>query len=405
MMTINKANQINRNIGLYIHLPFCQRKCSYCGFLSLANQPQTLIQQYLTNLLVESNLQFDELERNKDISETDQYIIDTIYIGGGTPSLINGKDMITLLEGIRKKWPITETAEITMESNPNSLTAENMHAYLKAGVNRLSIGVQSFDDAILEEIGRLHDAKSAVSAVGMAKDAGFANINIDLMFGLPGQTLQQWEATLHTAVSLEPTHLSLYTLQIEEGTKLYHDYKADKLPMVDLDVDRACYHYAINYLKSNGYNQYEISNFAKENYVCKHNLKYWSLDDFLGIGINASSCLAGRRWRNLTDLNQWTSQIENRQLPIDPVSMHQDSFRDAMGIFVFTGLRKKEGISLEEFKSRFGVEFFKVYADRMVQLKQYQLQGQMDWSDSITGRVWITEAGIDHSNEIMSEFV
>jgi oxygen-independent coproporphyrinogen III oxidase len=404
-MTINKVNQTNRNIGLYIHLPFCQRKCSYCGFLSLENQPEMVIKQYLINVLSEAKLQFDSLNHRMNGRNNSTYIVDTIYIGGGTPSLINGKDMLALLDGVRHIFSIADSAEITMESNPNSLTEENLLAYRKAGINRISIGVQSFDDGILAGIGRLHDSKGALKAVCMTKNAGFENINIDLMFGLPGQTFQQWEESLNAAVSLDPTHLSLYTLQIEEGTKLYQKYKADKLPLVDLDVDRACYHYAIEFLKKNGFNQYEISNFAKDNYECKHNIKYWSFEEFLGLGLGASSYVDGKRWENVSCMEQWTSQIENKTLPVDNESLHHESYKDAMGTFVFTGLRKTEGISFEDFKNRFGLDFFRAYAGCMNQLEQYRSQGQLDWSNCSTGRLWITEVGIDHSNEIMSEFV
>jgi oxygen-independent coproporphyrinogen III oxidase len=403
-MTTNKENQTNRNIGLYIHLPFCQRKCSYCGFISLENQPEIVIRQYLRNLLVEAELQAEEL-KHKDDRNNRQYSIDSIYIGGGTPSLISGKDMIFLLDGIRRNMSVTDSAEITMESNPNSLTVKNLQDYYKAGINRLSIGVQSFDDGTLSSIGRLHDSACAVSAVGMAKNEGFENINIDLMFGLPGQTFNQWEESLNAAISLSPTHLSLYTLQIEEGTKLYKDYKADKLPLVDLKVDRASYHYAIQFLKKNGYNHYEISNFAKDNYVCRHNMKYWSLEEFIGLGLNASSYLDGIRWKNVSKMDQWTSIIDNKKLPIDIESIHQETHKDAMSTFIFTGLRRTEGISFVEFRSLFGLDFMNAYPEVMNQLKQYRNKGLLDWTNINTGRLWITEAGIDHSNEIMCEFV
>jgi len=400
-----KVNQINRNIGLYIHLPFCQRKCSYCGFLSLENQTELVIAQYLKTLQNEANLQFEEFIKHKTDSVERQNVVDTIYIGGGTPSLMSGTDMITLLDGIRKIWPVADSAEISMEANPNSLTLENLSGYRKAGINRLSIGGQSFDDGILSGLGRLHDSKDALKAVRMAKDAGFDNINLDLMFGLPGQSLEQWQETLNVAISLDPTHLSLYTLQIEEGTKLYQDYKAEKLQKVDLVVDRACYHYAIEYLKNNGYNQYEISNFSKAGYACKHNLKYWSLDEFVGLGLNASSYVHGKRWRNLSEIDKWTTQIDNGKIPVDYMSLHQETIKDAMGTFLFTGLRKTSGISFNEFKTRFGLDFFQVYAARLKQMEEYRSQDQLRWSDPINGRLWITEKGIDDSNDIMSEFV
>lgn len=278
-------------------------------------------------------------------------------------------------------------------------------AYRVAGVNRLSIGVQSFDDNILRDIGRLHDSQAAVHAVSMAKNAGFDNINLDLLFGLPGQTLSSWKESLEKAVSLQQSHLSLYTLQIEEGTSLYKDYKADKLPLIDLSVDRASYHYAIDYLSKNGYAQYEISNFAKAGYECRHNLKYWSMDNFLGIGLNSSSFIDGKRWRNLSEMDQWNSCVEHRIAPIDKNSVEVDTASDAMGIFLFTGLRKTSGISLEEFSKRFGVDFFRKYSNIKNQLDEYREKGYLVWSDTGSGRLWLTESGIDHSNEIMSEFV
>jgi oxygen-independent coproporphyrinogen-3 oxidase len=371
----------------------------------LENQTTTVIQNYIKHLIAESRLQLRRVEKEMKGDGINQYVIDTIYIGGGTPSLISGNDMSNLLEGIRDHWPISNASEITMEANPNSLTAEKLHAYRKAGINRISIGVQSFNDSILSGIGRLHDAKCAENAVYLAKEVGFQNINLDLMFGLPGQSLQQWKESLQTAVSLEPTHLSLYTLQIEEGTKLYQDYKSEKLPLVKLEVDRACYHYAIEFLKHHGYAQYEISNFAKVGYECIHNIKYWSFEEFLGIGLNASSYLNEKRWRNLSDLEVWSSGIQNGILPIDPSTWRQDTLKDAVGIFLFTGLRKTQGISFEEFSHRFEQDFFHFFANNMDQLDRYRAQGLLDWSDSKTGSLWITEAGFDNSNEIMSEFV
>lgn len=319
--------------------------------------------------------------------------------------MIQGTDMMSLLEGIRAHWTLKEDAEITMESNPNSLTAKNLHGYRKAGINRLSLGVQSFNNRLLGEIGRLHNSQAAIDAIAMAKFEGFTDINLDLMFGLPGQSLEEWKESLDTAVALAPTHLSLYTLQIEEGTKLYVDYKSEKLPMVDLDVDRACYHYAIDFLKHNGYNQYEISNFSKDGYVCKHNSKYWSMVDYLGLGLNASSYIDGTRWRNVSGLDLWTSLIHKGTLPLDSKTLQRDTVKDAIGIFLFTGLRKTQGISFQEFTRLFGLDFFQVYAGNMERLGHYRKLGLLDWSDPITGWLWITETGIDQSNEILTEFV
>jgi oxygen-independent coproporphyrinogen-3 oxidase len=404
-MTTNKTTIKNRSIGLYIHLPFCQRKCSYCGFLSLVDQPAETIAAYLEALLAESGIRSAEIAKMFNLAHGVKPSVDTLYIGGGTPSLLSGEQAITLLEGLRQHWDVSQQAEITMESNPNSLTREKLHAYKKAGVNRLSIGIQSFDDNILKSIGRLHDKSTAMEAVSMAKDAGLENVSVDLIFGLPGQSLAQWTDTLQTAVSLNPEHLSVYTLQMEEGTPLYEAYKEEKLPLLDLEVDRACYRHAVKFLDRHGYHQYEISNFSLDGYECAHNLKYWSMDEFLGLGLIASSYMDGVRWQNLADMDEWHAAISEGVSPTDRTTVKKDNKQDEMGIFLFTGLRKTVGISLSEFRQRFGLSVFEAYGHCLKQLKTYKEQGLLDWSDAENGRLWITRKGIDCSNDIMSEFV
>lgn len=335
----------------------------------------------------------------------DHSMVDSIFIGGGTPSLVSGHDIKKMLDDIRNRWVLAADGEITMESNPNSLLEQNLAAYREAGVNRLSIGVQSFDDGLLAQLGRLHDAQCARTSVELARKAGFENINLDLMFGLPNQTERQWMDTLRTAVSLQPEHLSLYTLQIEEGTPLYRDYKAEILPSVDPKLDRACYHEAIRFLKKYGYERYEISNFSKQGRQCKHNLKYWSMDNYLGFGLNASSHMDGTRWTNVSNMEAWENALSGQQLPIAGNHTKIDNAREGMGIFLFTGLRKTQGISFTEFNNRFGMDFFQAYDEILEHLKAYRNDGLLDWSDSSNGNLWLTEAGIDCSNEIMAEFV
>ena len=420
MMTINNKNienrsittsQANDNLGLYIHLPFCQRKCDYCSFISLIDQSEEMILAYLDHLLIESELQHKKKITLKPSNQnvTSQYLVDSVFLGGGTPSLVSGESIKKLLTGIRSHWTVSDDVEITMECNPNSMTPKSLAEYLDAGVNRLSIGIQSFDDALLMQIGRLHDATCAKEAITMAKLAGFENINLDLMFGLPGQTLYQWMQTLRMAISLEPSHLSLYTLQIEEGTKLYQDYRSEKMSAVDVNLDRKCYHDAIEFLKINGFGQYEISNFAKQGYECKHNIKYWSMENYLGLGLNASSHINGIRWKNLSSMELWMKAIQAHQLPMEEESLKSDTQREGMGIFLFTGLRKTQGISLLEFKNRFGIDFFQAFGESIDQLHGYRSRGLLNWTDQQTdqqdGRLWLTQAGIDYSNEIFSEFV
>ena len=319
--------------------------------------------------------------------------------------MLTGEQATALLLGLRRCWDIPLQAEITMESNPNSLTREKLASYKKAGVNRLSIGIQSFDDNILKSIGRLHDKKTAIEAVTMANDAGFENVSVDLIFGLPGQSLEQWSETLQTAIALKPQHLSLYTLQMEEGTPLYEAYKQEKLPLLDLDVDRACYRHAVELLGEHGYHQYEISNFSLDGYECAHNLKYWSMGEFLGLGLNASSYMDGARWQNLADMDEWHSALAKGMAPTERTTIKNDSNQDEMGIFLFTGLRKTDGISLSDFRQRFGLPVFEAYGHCLEQLENYKEQGLLDWSEAENGRLWITRKGIDCSNDIMSEFV
>lgn len=394
-------------MGLYIHIPFCQRKCSYCGFCSLTNQTDEAITRYIHFLSDEFRLRRESLSTffRNCYEPGAEPIVDSVFIGGGTPSLVSGADINKMLDEIRSLWALTTDAEITMESNPNSINHDNLNEYRNAGVNRLSIGVQSFDDGLLAQLGRLHDAQCARNSVEMARKAGFDNINLDLMFGLPNQTGRQWMDTLQTAVSLQPEHLSLYTLQIEEETPLYRDYKSEILPSVDPDLDRACYHQAIRFLKKYGYEQYEISNFSKHGRQCRHNLKYWSMENYAGFGLNASSHIDGCRWTNVSDMVEWEHALSCKQLPINSIHTKTDDMREGMGIFLFTGLRKTQGISFTEFNNRFGTGFFQAYSEILERLQAYRSDGLLEWSDPSNGYLWLTEAGIDCSNEIMAEFV
>lgn len=404
--TSKQRHPHSRKVGLYIHLPFCQRKCDYCGFYSLDRQTDVTRKQYLDDLLHEIRMRKTWLETGLPNNPgPEAYVVDTIFIGGGTPSLYEGQDINRLLDGIRQSWQLDEQTEITMESNPNSLSFNKLSDYKQAGVNRLSIGIQSFDNTLLSQLGRLHNADCGETSVAMARQAGFDNISLDFMFGLPGQTMDQWTDTLERAVSLKPSHLSLYTLQLEEGTRYYQAYKSGHLPLLDHTLDRIFYHEAIALLKQYGYQKYEISNFAKSGRECLHNLKYWSMGEFFGFGPAASSYLNGTRWSNFNTLNQWSEAMQNGRLPVAPATVKADSRQDEIGIFMFTGLRKSEGISLMEFEDRFGERFFHHFHGQIKRLERYRSQGLLDWSDSELGNLWLTETGIDQSNKIMSEFV
>jgi len=389
-------------IGVYVHIPFCERKCNYCSFLSSAQFSRETLSEYTKYLLREVSL-----IKQKGIcgEHPCERPVDSIFIGGGTPSLLDEYDIGSLLGGLRKHFDLKKDTEITIETNPNSLNRSKLKAYLDAGVNRISIGLQSFDDEILARLGRLHTAEEGMAAVESARNAGFTNINLDLMFGIPGQSLDIWMKSLEEAVKLDPSHLSLYSLQIEEGTQLYNDYKLERIDSVDLTVDRQCYHDGIGYLSRNGFAQYEISNFSKMDFQCKHNMKYWNMEDFLGLGVGASSYLGGKRWKNITTRDGWFEQIEKNEVPKDVDSIENETLKSSMGIFMFTGLRKIKGISLTEFKERFHLSFFDAFKDNMPELMDCRKRGLLDWDAEGLGRVWLTENGIDVSNNIFECFV
>lgn len=331
--------------------------------------------------------------------------VDSVFIGGGTPSLLAERDVAVLLEGISKTFTLPNNAEITIEANPNSLSIGKLKSYLTNGINRISIGQQSFDDEILSILGRIHTAKEGIAAARLADSAGFANINLDLMFGIPGQTLNQWLKSLEQAIQLEPTHLSLYSLQIEEGTPLYNDYRLERLDPVNLQTDRMCFHYGIDYLSQKGFSQYEISNYAKTGFQCKHNLKYWNMDEFLGLGAGSSSYVGGRRWKNVSSVEQWHERIERDESPIDACSVEIETPRSAMSVFMITGLRKSEGISLVEFEKRYQMTIFDAFQDSMAELEKFRQMGLVDWETRQLGKLWLTEKGIDVSNNILECFV
>ncbi len=272
-----------------------------------------------------------------------------------------------------------------MEANPGTLSLAMLKRLRAAGVNRLSIGLQSFDDGILKAMGRVHTAEVFLESYQMAREAGFTNINIDLMFDFPGQTMAQWEDTLRRAVELKPEHLSFYGLQIEEGTPLYEDYRMERIPELDEQKDAAMYFRALDVLKEAGYHHYEISNAALPGYECRHNLKYWRFQDYLGVGASASSFING---------------VRTTEYPYE--EHHVNSYEDSCGEYVFTALRTDTGVVLGDFRRQFGRDLWDVFADRREEFDEYLKRGLAREED---GRLFLTREGIPVSNEIMAIFV
>lgn len=370
-----------KDLGIYIHIPFCISRCRYCGFYSNAmnetagaREAQNTYVQWLIMKIRESG----EMYRK-------QYLVDTVFIGGGTPTILQPEAIEAIMGAIRESFAVESDAEITIESNPKTLTARNLKRYKETGINRLSIGAQSFDDSILKTLGRTHNVADFMETYEMARKCGFDNINIDLMFAIPGQTMNQWMDTVDMAIEMKPEHISFYSLQIEEDTPFYEDYLEGNLIPISDDMDRHMYHDAIAKFRAAGYNHYEISNMAKPEYECRHNIKYWSFDEYLGIGDSASSFMNGIRFT---------------EKPRE--EYHENDFDDNVGEFMFTGLRKTAGISKKEFKELFGRDFWDVYGIRRQRLDEFFNSGKLIEDGDI---IRLSEEGIDVSNQIMAMFV
>jgi oxygen-independent coproporphyrinogen-3 oxidase len=314
-----------------------------------------------------------------------RYTVDTVFIGGGTPSILPAEYISRLISSVQEVFCLEKGAEITMESNPGTLSEEKLKCLREAGVNRLSIGLQSFDNRILKAMGRIHTAEEFLKSYDMARKAGFRNVNIDLMFDFPGQTTAQWEDTMKKALALRPEHLSFYGLQIEEGTPLYEDYKMERIPELDEQKDAEMYFRALDLLGDAGYHHYEISNAALPGYECRHNMKYWRFQDYLGVGASASSFLDGVR------ITEYPGS-----------ERHVNTFLENCGEYVFTALRTDEGVSLEKFREQFGKPLWDVFSDRREEFEEYQSRGLVREEK---GRILLTREGIPVSNEIMALFV
>ncbi len=374
MMTINKEM---KKLGIYIHIPFCRKRCLYCGFHSNAVDHPAAMNAY-TQWLIGRIMEDSKKYRR-------EYVCDSVFIGGGTPSVMSAEAIEAILGIVRESFVLTSDVEITMEANPESLDARKLKRILGAGVNRLSIGVQSLDDEVLKRLGRIHTAEEAVEKIRLARKVGFQNMNIDLMFGIPGQTMEQWMETVRKAIALSPEHISCYSLQIEEDTPFYDAYlNGNLIPMED-GLDREMYHAAIAAFREAGYEHYEISNFCRPGRECRHNLKYWSFEEYLGFGDSASSFIKG---------------VRSTEKPRE--EYHVNDFDDDTSEFVFTGLRKTAGISKAEFEARFGKPFWEVYGGRRKYLEEFFESGRLIEDGDV---LRLSEEGIDISNTIMSIFV
>lgn len=379
-----------RELELYIHIPFCERKCGYCDFLS-GTAPKGVQKQYVEKLIEEIAYQS---------ANCHEYVVTTIFIGGGTPSILEGEWLKDIMKAVCAGFTVSEGAEVTIEVNPGTVDEKKLLAYREGGINRISLGLQSADDKELSALGRIHTFDGFLKSYQRVRQAGFSNVNLDLMSALPGQTMASWKNTLKKVVMLKPEHLSAYSLIIEEGTPFYDRYhgKAGLLP--DEDSEREMYYETKEYLRQHGYERYEISNYAKEGKACRHNIGYWTGVEYLGLGLGASSYMHGVRFGNETELavylklgmNQEAGDVLHKNLEVL-------SLRERMEEFMFLGLRMMDGVRDSEFVARFGHSLWDIYGEVVFNLKEQGLVGAEGH------RIFLTEKGIDLSNYVLSCFL
>ena len=374
-----------KKLGLYIHIPFCVKKCNYCDFLSAPANKQVQI-AYMETL---------QKEIEEKAIEYKEWIVDTVFIGGGTPTSVPHETIVNTMETIKKEFALTKDCEITMECNPGTVTMEAMNAYAAAGINRISIGLQSADDGLLKTLGRIHTYEQFLDSYNYARNAGIQNINVDIMSGLPSQTIEQYTDTLKKVADLGVEHISAYSLIVEEGTPFYKLYEEEKLELPDEDTDREMYYQTGTMLKQYGFLRYEISNYAKNGFECKHNKRYWKRDNYLGIGLGAASFIENTRYKNTEWLDEYL--IENKYLEKNEIQ--NLSKEECMEEFMFLGLRMTKGISKTEFKETFGVLVEDVYGKVIEKLTS---QGLIQTKDDF---ISLTDYGLDVSNSVWVEFL
>lgn len=372
-----------KEISLYIHIPFCKQRCFYCDFPTFARK-ERFRKDYIDALV-------------KEIEERcSNYLIKSIFIGGGTPSYLEENELEKLL-GTVSKLNLLEGLEYSMECNPGTLNEEKLKIMKNYGVNRISFGLQSCDNKLLKKIGRIHTFEEFLENYNLARKIGFNNINIDLMYGLPNLTIENWKDTLEKICYLKPEHISAYSLIIEEGTAFYKLYEKDKLELPTEDDERIMDKLTKDILKANGYHQYEISNFALKGKECKHNKVYWSLEDYIGVGLASSSYINGHRVVNISNISNYIHNIKIGESIIS--EKYKNSIKDEMEEFVFMGLRMVSGISLLKFHQKFGVDIYSIY--KKIIEKNIKDGLLVIYEDNM----FLTDKGMELSNSVMSDFI
>ncbi len=384
---------IKKELELYVHIPFCVKKCAYCDFLSgPAGEKERA--SYVDALIREIG------RRGREYCG---YEVSTVFVGGGTPSILEGEDTARIFHALRENFLLRDDAEITFEVNPGTVTEDKAKAWKACGINRLSIGLQSVSGGELKMLGRIHTYEDFLYSWDLVRRTGFENVNIDLISAVPGQTVESWSRTLRTAAELRPEHISAYSLIVEEGTLFFERYGGDGSrsrgnggqqwpPLPDEDTEREIYKATERILSGYGYHRYEISNYARPGYECRHNLGYWERKEYLGLGLGAASLIGEKRFSNTRDMGLYLGGHGGKEPEILTV-------QDQMEEFMFLGLRKMEGISPEDFERKFGKTLSEVYGE---QIRKLERQGLLEAGG---GRIRLTERGIDISNYVFAEFI
>ena len=406
-----------KNSGIYIHIPFCLRKCPYCDFYSVAEaqhgkaETDAMRGSFVKALCRE--IEAAGKKYGKGARAEDQRHGDTIYFGGGTPSLLEPDELGAILNVVRENFQLADEAEISMECNPATASREKLAAFRTLGINRLSIGAQSFDDEVLKILGRLHNSDDTIRTVEEARKAGFENISLDLMFAIPGQTEKKWEETVKQTLALRPQHISLYSLEFMEGTAFTARLEKGEIRETEAEADRSMYEKALDEFKCHGYVQYEISNVALgREHICRHNLKYWSLEEYLGFGPSAHSYMTGEngkgvRFNNVSSLEKYMEGWGMEGCAADGMpaveSITENSAADDVCEYIFTGLRKTDGIDLGDFRRRFKKSLWDFYGEDVHrEFEEYVTAGFAAEEDD---NIRLTVKGMNVSNRIMALFV
>lgn len=377
--------------GIYLHIPFCLKKCDYCDFTSFAcngGVPEAYVDALLREI--------------ETVARTGEYpaSFNTVFFGGGTPSLLTGAQMQRIMEALHARFPISGDSECSMECNPGTATRENLAAYHSAGINRLSIGLQSSQDVLLKSIGRIHTFEQFLETLRFARDAGFQNVNTDVMHGLPGQTSDSYLDTLKTVCDLGVQHVSSYALILEEHTPLFLSVQQKEIGLPDEDAVADMQDAGIDYLESRGYRRYEISNFAREGYECRHNLNYWHNGEYLGFGVAAHSALRLKSWTRLANVDTVEGYLrfvgKGRRPAVESIRLQR---ADEMFETVMLGLRLTEGLGRAAFQARFGVDITEAYPVAMDALRK------RGWVEETPDRIFLNRKGLDLQNEALQFFM